>query len=111
MFSETESGYKRDKAGIATDPAMILEGAMIYTMDAKGTANIQVQRHGKRLAAEVTGTIAKLSEDKTSFSDAWQRTSGDFAMTLDRTAFIDGVLRVGYALNTMTVSEIAKASK
>lgn len=111
MFSETESGYKRDKAGIATDPAMILEGAMIYTMDAKGTANIQVQRHGKRLAAEVTGTIAKLSEDKTSFSDVWQRTSGDFAMTLDRNAFIDGVLRVGYALNAMTVSEIAKASK
>lgn len=111
MFSETESGYKRDKAGIATDPAMILEGAMIYTMDAKGTANIQVQRHGKRVAAEVTGTIAKLSEDKTSFSDAWQRTSGDFAMTLDRNAFIDGVLRVGYALNAMTVSEIAKASR
>jgi hypothetical protein len=111
MFGQTESGYKRDKAGIATDPAMVLEGAMIYTLDPKGSTNIQVQRHGKRLAAEVAGTIEKASEDKTSFSDSWKRTSGDFVMTLDQTAFADGVLRVGYAINGLIVSEIAKAKK
>lgn len=111
MFGETESGYKRDKAGIATDPAMVLEGAMIWGLDAKGSANIQVQRHGKRFASEVTGTIVKASEDKTNFSDAWRRTSSDFVMTLDQTAFVDGVLRVAYSLNTMTVGEIGKAKK
>jgi hypothetical protein len=111
MFSETESGYKRDQAGIATDPAMIMEGAMVYTMDAKGTANIQIQRHGKRVAAEVTGTIVKANEDRTTFSEAWQRTSGDFVMTLDQTAFVDGVLRVAYAINGLIVSEMAKAGR
>jgi hypothetical protein len=111
MFGQTESGYKRDKAGIATDPAMVLESALVYTIDPKGTTNIQVQRHGKRFAAEVTGTIEKAAEDKTDFSSVWKRTSGDFVMTLDRTAFVDGVLRVGYAVNGLIVSEIAKAKK
>jgi hypothetical protein len=111
MFGQTESGYKRDKSGIATDPAMVLESAMVYTLDPKGVTNIQVQRHGKRFAAEVTGTIEKASEDKTDFSDSWKRTSADFVMTLDQTAFVDGVLRVGYAINKMIVSEIGKAKK
>lgn len=110
MFGETESGYKRDEAGIATDPAMHLEGAVVYAINATGgTTNIKIQRHGKRPAAEVTGTIKKLSEDKTTFSEAWQTTSGDFVMTLDPTAFTDGILRVGYAINGVIVSEVAKA--
>lgn len=110
MFGETESGYKRDSAGIATDPAMIMEGAMVYSITAKGGGTtIQIQRHGKRFASEVTGTIRKLSEDKTTFSSAWQTTSGDFVMTLDPTAFSDGILRVGFAINGLIVSEVAKA--
>jgi hypothetical protein len=111
MFGEGETGYARDSAGIATDPAMVFEGAMIYGSDAKGSANLVVQRHGKRLAAEVTGTIRKINEDKMGVSGLWQQTSGDFIMTLDRTAFVDGILRVGYALNAMTVNESAKAKK
>ncbi|MEA2235512.1 MAG: hypothetical protein QOC81_236 [Thermoanaerobaculia bacterium] len=109
MFGETESGYARDSAGIATDPAMVFEGAAIYGMNAKGgTPSIQVQRHGKRLAAEVTGMIRKVSEDKTTFSSTWETTSGDFVMTLDPVAFSDGILRVGYAVNALIVSETAK---
>ena len=109
MFGETESGYKRDSAGIATDPTMILEGAAVYAVNAKGgTPSIQIQRHGKRTAADVTGTIRKVSEDKTTFSESWQTTSGDFIMTLDPTAFSDGILRVGFAINGLIVSEAVK---
>ena len=112
MFGETESGYKRDSAGIATDPAMVFEGAAIYGVNAKGgTPSIQVQRHGKRLAAEVTGTIRKVSEDKTTFSAVWETTSGDFVMTLDPTAFTDGILRVGYAVNGLILAEAAKGRR
>lgn len=106
MFGQTRAGVSTNRAGIATDPAMVLEGATVYGQDGKGPANIQVWRHGTRLAAEVTGTIEKVNADKTTFSAAWQRTSLDFAMTLDREAFTDGVLRVAYALNEMTVQKV-----
>jgi hypothetical protein len=112
MFGETDSGYKRDSAGIATDPAMILEGATVSAVNPKGgQPAIQIQRHGTRLAAEVAGTIRKVSEDKTTVSGSWETTSGDFIMTLDPTAFSDGILRVGYAVNALIVAEAVKAHR
>jgi hypothetical protein len=112
MFGETESGYKRDSAGIATDPAMILEGVTVSAVNAKGgQPGIQIQRHGKRLAADVAGTIRKVSEDKTTVSGSWETASGDYVMTLDPTAFSDGILRVGYAVNGLIVAEAVKAHR
>lgn len=112
VYGEKEVGYKRAAANIVLKPAMMLQGAMIWGIDAKGgSSNIQVQQHGKRLAAEVAGTAKMLSEDKTEFSRAWQRSSADYLFTLDQAAFSDGVLRVGYALNSMTVDQIKKAHK
>ncbi|MEO6323512.1 MAG: hypothetical protein ABIT01_00135 [Thermoanaerobaculia bacterium] len=112
MFGESSSGYKRDSAGIATDPSMVLESAMVWAINAKaGSTNVQIQKHGKRPAAESAGTIKRLSEDKTEFSSDWKRTSGDFLMTLDRPAFSEGVLRVGYAINALIVSEVGKKQK
>jgi hypothetical protein len=109
MFGETESTVTRDSAGIATDPTMIFEGAMIYGVNPKGGGPaIQIQRHGKRTAADVTGTIKKVSEDKMTVHDLWETTSGDFVMTLDPTVFGDGILRVGFAVNGLIVSELAK---
>lgn len=112
MWGVTRAGYSTNKAGISTDPAMVFEGAFLKGVDPKGGGPyIFVQRHGTRLASENAGTITQLSEDKTSFSKEWQRTSGDFSMTLDPVAFTDGVLRVGFALNAMIVAEIVKAHK
>jgi hypothetical protein len=109
MFGETESGYARNSAGIITDPAMVFEGATVAGGNAKGTVGINIQRHGKRLAQEVTGTIRKIFEDKTTFNAAWETTSDDWVMTLDQTAFSDGILRVGFAINGLIVSEVQKA--
>jgi hypothetical protein len=109
MFGETESTVTRDTAGIATDPTMIFEGAMVYGVNPKGGGPaIQIQRHGKRTAADNTGVIKKVSEDKFTVHDLMESTSGDFVMTLDPTIFSDGILRVGFAVNGLIVSELAK---
>ncbi len=112
MWGETRAGYSSNKAGINTDPAMVLESAFVKGMDGKGGGPyIFAQRHGTRLAAEAAGTITQLREDKTSFSKEWQRTSGDWSLTIDPAAFSDGVLRVGFALNALIVAEVVKAHK
>ncbi len=112
MWGEVDSGYKRDSAGIAVNSAMMLHGAMIYVDNPQGSfTGIQVQQHGKRLAQEVTGKVRLMSEDKTEFSKAWQRSSSDWVMTLDPQAFSDGILRVATAINTMTVGQIKKVQK
>jgi hypothetical protein len=112
MWGETESGYKRDSAGIAVNSAMMMHGAMIYVDNPQGSfTSIQIQQHGKRLAQEVTGTIKKMSEDKTEFSRSWQRSSSDWVMTLDPQLFSDGIERVGVAINTMLVEQVKKVRK
>jgi hypothetical protein len=112
MWGQTRAGYATNSAGIATDPAMKLESGWIAAVNAKGgTVNILIKEHGTRLAAENAGTIKQLSEKKYSISKEWQRTSGDYSMTLDPVAFTDGIMRVGLAINTMILSEIAKAQK
>ncbi len=112
MWGETESGYRRDRAGIAVNPAMMLYLGDVYVNNPQGSfTNILIQQHGKRLAADVAGTVKLMSEDKTEFSKAWQRSSSDWLMTLDPQAFSDGILRVGYAINAMTVDQIRKVRK
>lgn len=112
MYGQTRAGYSSNSAGIATDPAMMLQGAWIAAVNGKGgTVNIMVQQHGMRLAADSTGIIKQLSEQTYEFSKEWQRTSGDFSMTLDPVAFTDGIMRVGLAINAMIISELAKAHK
>jgi hypothetical protein len=109
MFGESSSNSYRDSAGISTDPRMIFEGAQIYGLNPKGgQPAIQVQQHGKRTAAEVAGTITRASEDRTTVSHVFETTSDDYIMKLDQTAFSDGILRVGFAVNDMIVAEIKK---
>ncbi|MEO6568398.1 MAG: hypothetical protein ABIO94_06505 [Opitutaceae bacterium] len=112
MWGEVDSGYKRDAAGIAVNSTMLLHGASIYVNNPQGSfTHIQIQTHGQRPASEVTGTVKKLSEDNTSFSSSWGRSSSDWVMKLDPDAFSDGVLRVGYAINTYVVAAVKKAQK
>jgi hypothetical protein len=112
MWGQTREGFTTKEAGIATDPAMIFEGGTIFSITRKGGGEtILIQRHGTRLASENAGTITKLSEDKTSFSAAWKRVSGDYSMTIDPVAFEDGVMRVGLAVNAMIVEKMVQAHK
>lgn len=112
MWGVGREGYSTNEAGIATDPAMVFEGADVRAINGKGgSVTIFVQRHDKRLAAESAGTIRKLSESKMEIASLWNRTSGDFSMTIDPETFSDGILRVGLAMNTLILAEIAKAHK
>jgi hypothetical protein len=112
MWGEVEAGYRRDSAGIAVNSTMLLQGAAIYVDNPQGSfTNIQIQTHGKRPAAEVTGTIKKLSEDKTQFSASWAQSTSDWMMALDAQAFSDGVLRVSYAINSMVADQVKKVRK
>lgn len=112
VYGEESKGYKRAEAAVKIEPTMKLMGATVFTSNGKGdSVTIQVLEHGKRPAAEVAGTLKKLSEDTTNFSSSWGRNSSDYLFTLDPVAFSDGVLRVGFAINTMIVSQIQKAKK
>jgi hypothetical protein len=112
MWGQTREGYSSKEAGIATDPAMIFEGGMVYSITRKGGGeSIYLQRHGSRVASENAGKITKLNEDKTNFSSAWKRVSGDYSMTIDPVAFEDGILRVGMAVNTMIVQKMVEEHK
>jgi len=108
MFGQTESHAYEDKAGISMDPTMIFEGATVWGLTAKGGPAIQVQRHGKRTAADIAGTIVKASEDDMHVNHVLDSKSGNYVMTLDKTAFSDGVLRVGFALNDLIVAQVKK---
>ncbi len=112
MWGEVDSGYKRDSAGIAVNSTMLLHGGMVYVDNPQGSfSSIQIQTHGKRPASEDTGAVRKMSEDTTNFSSSWGRYSSDWLMTLDPAAFSDGILRVGYAINDMTVAQVKKVQK
>jgi hypothetical protein len=77
-------------------------------LSAKGGPAIQVQRHAKRTAADVAGTIAKAAEDDLHVHNVMDFKSANYVMTLDKTAFSDGILRVGLALNDLIVAQVKK---
>ena len=109
MWGQASSTAYLDSAGISMDPRMIFEGAKIYGMNPKGgQPAIQVQQHGVRTAADVAGKITKASEDRVHVNHVFETTTGDYIMDLDQTAFTDGILRVGFAINDMIVAEIKK---
>jgi hypothetical protein len=109
MFGQASSNTYVDSAGISTDPRMIFEGAKIVGGNPKGgQPSIQIQKHGQRTAADVAGKITKVSEDRTTVSHVFETTVDDYVMQLDPTAFSDGILRVGFAVNDMIVAEIKK---
>lgn len=112
MYGEASEGYKRAEAGISTNPAMKLLGAFVWSQNGNGGGtNIQVLEHGKRLVVDNTGTMKKLSDDTTTFSSVWKRSSADFMFELDQAAFSDGVLRVGHAINAVVLDQAVKANK
>ena len=112
MWGEKDVGYKRASASIGVNPVMLLHAATIYVTNPQASfTGIHIQTHGTRHAAEETGTVKKMSEDTTNFTSLWGRSSSDYLFTLDPAAFSDGVLRVGYAINTMIADQVKKARK
>ncbi|HEY8996151.1 MAG TPA: hypothetical protein VIM71_15905 [Lacunisphaera sp.] len=55
--------------------------------------------------------MKKLSEDITHFSSSWGRSSSDWVLLLDQQAFSDGILRVGYAIDSMVADQVKKVRK
>lgn len=109
MFAKTERNVFGDKAGISMDPTMIFEGAMVVGLTPKGGGPaIQVQQHGKRTASDAPGKIVKASEENMHVHNISDFTSADFVMELDKDAFADGILRVGFALNDVIVAQVKK---
>jgi hypothetical protein len=103
------STYTTREASVSFDPAMKLYAANMYGMPPDWSwCNVLVKEHGMRLAAPVAGRIQQLSQDEMNF-DTWSRTTGDFAFVLDRAAFSEGILRVGYAFNGLITGTAQKA--
>ena len=90
-------------------PPMRLHWGMVYALPpSMAGGDIRIKEHGMRLAADVAGSVKKVSENNLDYA-GWSRTTGDFIFTLDPVAVSNGVLRVGYAINDLTVSTIRKA--
>lgn len=108
-FSITEVAGKTGKdtwgksASLAVLPPMRLHTAIVYANDGA----IFIKEHGMRLAAEVAGSVKKVSEENFDYA-GWSRTTGDYIFTLDPAAVSAGILRVGYAVNDLTVTTIKK---
>ncbi|MCR4302801.1 MAG: hypothetical protein NUV63_01055 [Gallionella sp.] len=89
-------------------PPMRLNWAIVYALPPDwGGGDIRIKEHGKRLAAEVAGSVKKVSEDKADYA-GWARATGDYVFTIDPAAVSTGILRVGYAINDLTVKTIKK---
>jgi hypothetical protein len=91
------------------NPVMKLYGATVYGLPpGLGWCSIAIQEHGKRLAAEGVGTISKGAQDTFNFGE-WSQTTGDFGFAIEPAAVSAGILRVGYAINDLTVKTIKDA--
>jgi hypothetical protein len=109
MWGQVERSAWTDSAGVSMDPRMIFEGATVVGVTPKGGGPaIQVQQHGKRLAADVAGKIVKASENKLHVEHVSEFTSADYVMDFDKPVFTDGILRVGFALNDVIVAQVKK---
>ena len=98
-----------DSAGLSFLPTMKLYSGMVWGLPPNlGGPSIIVREHGKRLAAEVVGSMKKVSEQNNKYGD-WSQFVGDYDFILDPPAFSTGVLRVCYALNDLTVKTIKGA--
>lgn len=106
--SEAGGGAFRKTIKLNITPQMALANAHVHGLPPDlGWTGIRIQRHGKRYAAEVAGSVEKLGQDQNDFGE-WSRTTADFAFVVDPAAFSSGVLSVGYAINTLTADTIKK---
>lgn len=115
VWAEKGGGMFSSSVKIKIDPAMKLYLAFINGLPPDlGWCSINIQEHGKRLAAENAGSVQKLAEDKFDSGTkdvgsglaTWQRTVSDIAFVIDPKAVSDGILRVGYAINSRTVKTL-----
>lgn len=91
---------------LTLEPVMRLYSGIVNCVaEDGGFCGINIQEHGTRLASDAVGTVQKLAEDTSDFGE-WARTTADFAFVIDPAAFSDGVLRVGYAVNSRTVKTL-----
>lgn len=98
-------------ASLAVLPPMRLFWAIVYALPPNGSGgDIRIKEHGKRLAAEVVGSVEKVSENSSDYA-GWARSTADYRFTLDPAAVSTGVLRVGYAVNDLITTTIKKAHK
>lgn len=101
VAGKTGSDIWGKSASLAVLPPMRLQSAVVYANDGA----IYIKEHGSRLAAEVAGSAKKVSEENFDYA-GWSRTTGDYLFTLDPVAVSAGILRVGYAVNDLTVKTI-----
>lgn len=106
VAGSTDSNIWGKSASLAVLPPMRLYGATVNALPPDASwGDIRILQHGTRLAAEVAGTVAKVSEDRNDYA-GWARSTADYTFTLDPVAVSTGILRVGYAINDLTVKTI-----
>ncbi len=109
VSGETSSNAFAASAKLNILPVMKLDLVTVTALEPNLAAGyFLIQQHGKRLAGENVGTIRKVSEDNNNYA-GWSRTVGDYSFTINHPALNDSVLRVGYAVNDLTVATAKKA--
>lgn len=103
-FTLPQSGTKRNKAGrseVKISPALVFSSGMMNGMPQDlRWCNIHVQEHTYRLAAPVAGTVVPVRQGEI-LAGKWSVRRGDYDFVVDPQALRTGVLRVGYAFNSL----------
>lgn len=104
-FTLPQSGTKRAKGArtgeVKIDPSLLFSSGMMNGMPQDlRWCNIHVQEHTYRLAAQVAGTVAPVRQADPA-GGTWSARRGDYDFVVDPQALRTGVLRVGYAFNSL----------
>lgn len=103
-------GKRGREASVELSPDLTLYRAMVNALPPDlGWANIKVQEHDQRLAAEDVGTLEETHATQSDPNDDYVIGSADFVMDVNPAVLATGVLRVGTAINDLTVKTIKKA--
>lgn len=90
-------------------PNMKLYRATLYGLPPDlGYSYILIQEHGKRLASDAAGKATKGQQDTYDYGE-WSSTTADFGFAIDPAAVSAGILRVGYAFNTLSAKTLKDA--
>jgi hypothetical protein len=109
-IGEKESGDKRVEAGINVTKALRVDFVTVWHLNGKGGGGLIQVKNSFKIANSV-GKVEMQGEARDiSFGD-WKRSSGNWVMTLNPTAFSEGSLKGGYAINHAVVAAAVREKK
>lgn len=110
LTAEKRRGYRSASASIEVDPGIDLRYFMVNIMNAKQGGGAILAKHPMEVS-EAVGAVDQLKETKTTIARNIGRKRGDYELTLDPGKFRAAVLKAGFAINDVIVSQAREAHR